>query len=99
MEGQIGYHPAERAALSELRDWGLEDVFRRHHAAEGLFTWWDYRAAAFRRNMGLRIDHIWATSPAAKLSTECAMDREMRALPRPSDHIPVLAVFACESVA
>ena len=94
MEGQIGFHPAERAALSELKDWGLEDVFRRHHDAAGLFSWWDYRAAAFRRNMGLRIDHIWATSPAANLSTECAMDREMRALPRPSDHIPVWATFA-----
>jgi exodeoxyribonuclease-3 len=98
MEGQIGFHSAERTALSELKDWGLEDVFRRHHAAAGLFSWWDYRAAAFRRNMGLRIDHIWATPAAARLSAECGMDREMRALPRPSDHIPVWATFAVDSL-
>jgi exodeoxyribonuclease-3 len=93
MEGEIGFHPDERTTLTALKSWGFEDVFRRHHEEAGLFSWWDYRAAAFRRNMGLRIDHIWATPPAAKLSTECAMDREMRALPRPSDHIPVWATF------
>jgi exodeoxyribonuclease-3 len=93
MDGQIGYHPAERAALAELKGWGFDDVFRRHHEKAGLFSWWDYRAGAFRRNMGLRIDHIWATACLAELSTECGMDRELRALPQPSDHVPVWASF------
>jgi len=96
MDGQIGYHPAERTALAELKAWGFEDVFRRHHDEAGLFSWWDYRAGAFRRNMGLRIDHVWATTRVAELSSECSMDREMRALPQPSDHIPVWATFASE---
>jgi exodeoxyribonuclease-3 len=96
MEGQIGYHPVERAALARLKAWGFDDVFRRHHHEAGLFSWWDYRAGAFRRNMGLRIDHVWATACHAELSTECGMDREMRALPQPSDHVPVWATFASE---
>ncbi|MBW1980033.1 MAG: exodeoxyribonuclease III [Deltaproteobacteria bacterium] len=96
MEGQIGFHPKERAALTELKNWGLEDVFRRHHKERGHYSWWDYRANAFRRNMGLRIDHIWATAPMAALSRECGMVKELRARPRPSDHIPVWATFAYE---
>jgi exodeoxyribonuclease-3 len=93
MEGQIGFHPAERAALAEVKSWGLVDMFRRHHEEAGHYTWWDYRAGAFRRNMGLRIDHIWATGNLAALGTQCAMDREMRALANTSDHIPVWATF------
>ena len=93
MEGEIGFHPKERAALRALKDWGFEDVFRRHHEKGGLYSWWDYRAGAFRRDMGLRIDHIWATTPLAALSVESGMDREQRSLPKPSDHIPVWARF------
>jgi exodeoxyribonuclease-3 len=93
MEGEIGFHPEERAALAELMSWGFEDVFRRHHEERGLYSWWDYRAGAFRRDMGLRIDHIWATMPLAALSVECSMDKEQRALVKPSDHIPVWAKF------
>jgi exodeoxyribonuclease-3 len=47
--------------------------------------------------MGLRIDHVWATAGLARLSTECGMDREIRALPQPSDHIPVWATFVSEA--
>jgi exodeoxyribonuclease-3 len=93
MEGEIGFHPEERAALTELMGWGFDDVFRRHHEERGLYSWWDYRAGAFRRDMGLRIDHIWASPPLAALSIESGMDREQRALPKPSDHIPVWATF------
>ena len=93
MEGEIGFHPKERAALRALKDWGFEDVFRQHHEKGGLYSWWDYRAGAFRRDMGLRIDHIWATMPLATLSVESGMDKEQRSLPKPSDHIPVWARF------
>ena len=99
MEGEIGFHPQERAALAELMGWGFEDVFRRHHKEKGLYSWWDYRAGAFRRDMGLRIDHIWATMPLAALSAECGMDKEQRALVKPSDHIPVWAVFDAKRIA
>jgi exodeoxyribonuclease-3 len=96
MEGQIGYHPEERAALAVVRDWGFEDVFRRHHPEGGQYSWWDYRGGAFRRNLGLRIDHIWATKPVAVCSTGSGMERNLRALPKPSDHIPVWATFDYE---
>lgn len=94
MEGEIGFHPAERQALAELKSWGLEDVFRRHHEQGGLYSWWDYRGGAFRRNMGLRIDHIWSTQKLVAVSTDSGMDRELRASPKPSDHIPVWARFS-----
>jgi exodeoxyribonuclease-3 len=93
MEGEIGFHPEERKALAELMGWGFDDVFRRHHEERGLYSWWDYRAGAFRRDMGLRIDHIWASPPLAALSTESGMDKEQRSLVKPSDHIPVWAKF------
>ena len=99
MEGEIGFHPQERAALAELLSWGFEDVFRRHHQERGLYSWWDYRAGAFRRDMGLRIDHIWATIPLAALSVESGMDREQRALVKPSDHVPVWATFDAKRLA
>ena len=93
MEGEIGFHPKERAALEELRSWGFEDVFRNQRPESGLYSWWDYRAGAFRRDIGLRIDHIWASPPLAALSIESGMDKEQRALVKPSDHIPVWATF------
>ena len=98
MEGEIGFHLEERSALAELKKWGFEDVFRRHHEEGGLYSWWDYRAGAFRRDMGLRIDHIWASRRLASLSLECGMDKIQRSLPKPSDHIPVWATFDAERI-
>ena len=86
--------PAERAALQELLDLGLTDVFRKFDQPEKSFSWWDYRAAGFRRNAGLRIDLI-LTSPAMTDScTASYIDREPRTWERPSDHTPVIAEFA-----
>ena len=99
MEGEIGFHPEERSALAELKDWGFEDVFRRHHEEGGLYSWWDYRAAAFRRDMGLRIDHIWATPALSALSVDSGMDKTQRSLPQPPDHIPVWVVFDAKGIA
>ncbi len=93
MEGEIGFHPKEREVLAALKGWGFEDVFRQYHKERGLYSWWDYRAGAFRRDMGLRIDHIWASPPLAALSTGSGMDKDQRSLPKPSDHIPVWATF------
>jgi len=84
---------AERLALGAVKQWGFTDCFRLHHEEEGKFSWWDYRAGAFRRNMGLRIDHIWASEPLAKQSANAWIDIEPRTWERPSDHAPVIAEF------
>ncbi len=92
-EGRILFSIPEREALQSLVSWGLVDLFRVHHAEPGLFSWWDYRAGAFRRNQGLRIDHVLATAPMAERCTGVEIDRQVRAKERPSDHAPVIAEF------
>jgi exodeoxyribonuclease III len=83
----------EREALEELRSWGFVDVFRKFHSQKGLYSWWDYRMNAFRKNMGFRIDHIWASSPLADKARSIYIDKEPRKLEQPSDHAPVVAEF------
>jgi len=85
--------PAERTALAGLLDLGLTDVFRNFDQVEKSFSWWDYRAAGFRRNAGLRIDLILASASLAKCCTASYIDKEPRAWERPSDHTPVVAEF------
>ena len=85
--------PLERAALAELLDLGLADVFRKFDQPEKSFSWWDYRAAMFRRNAGLRIDLILTSEPMTKRCTASYIDREPRTWERPSDHAPVVAEF------
>jgi exodeoxyribonuclease-3 len=84
----------ERTALIKLLEQGLSDVFRQFEQEEKSFTWWDYRAAAFRRNLGLRIDLILASEALARTCIACRIDKEPRRLERPSDHAPVIAEFA-----
>jgi len=86
--------PAERAALNRLLDLGLTDVFRKFDQPEKSFSWWDYRAAGFRRNAGLRIDLILANKVMASACTASYVDKEPRTWERPSDHAPVVAEFA-----
>jgi exodeoxyribonuclease-3 len=86
--------PAERAALGELFDLGLTDVFRKFDQPEKSFSWWDYRAAMFRRNAGLRIDLILTSAAMTKRCAASYIDREPRTWERPSDHTPVIAEFA-----
>ncbi len=85
--------PLERKALRELLDLGLTDVFRKFDQPEKIFSWWDYRAAGFRRNAGLRIDLILASDAMTKRCTASYVDKEPRAWDRPSDHAPVIAEF------
>ena len=85
--------PAERAALAELLSLGLTDVFRNFDQPEKTFSWWDYRAAGFRRNAGLRIDLILASRAMTAACTASYVDKEPRAWERPSDHAPVVAEF------
>jgi len=92
--GQVLCSEAERSALRRLLALGLVDTFRLFEQAPGHFSWWDYRAAAFRRNRGLRIDLILAGPALASRCSACRIDTTTRALERPSDHAPVVAEFA-----
>jgi len=83
----------EREALGRIMDLGLEDTFRLFEQPEDSFSWWDYRAAAFRRGMGLRIDLVLASKPLAGKCAAGSIDVEPRRQERPSDHTPVIAEF------
>jgi len=83
----------ERAALRHIKDWGFTDTFRLHTEEAGHYSWWDYRAGAFRRNLGLRIDHVWVSAPLAARSKATSIDTIPRTWERPSDHAPVVAEF------
>ena len=92
-QGSVHVSEPERAALRDLLALGLADVFRNFEQTPASFSWWDYRAAGFRRNHGLRIDLILATRELAARCTSCSIDREPRTAERPSDHTPVIATF------
>lgn len=91
---RILFSEAEKQALAHLLTWGLVDTLRLRHPQGGIYTWWDYRAGAFHRGWGLRIDHIFATAPLAARCTEVVVDRDERKGDKPSDHAPVIATFA-----
>jgi exodeoxyribonuclease-3 len=91
---QTAFSSASRKnCLQHIKDWGFTDTFRLHTEEGGHYSWWDYRAGGFRRNLGLRIDHIWVSETLAKRSTKTWIDKETRAWERPSDHAPVVAEF------
>jgi exodeoxyribonuclease-3 len=91
---QVLCSAAERAALRAVQDIGLIDAFRLFEQAEKSFSWWDYRMMGFRRNAGLRIDHILLSPPLAASCYACSIDKAPRKLERPSDHAPVFAELA-----
>ncbi len=91
-QGSVLVSEPERAAFRSLEQLGLRDAFRLFEQPEKSYSWWDYRAMAFRRNMGLRIDHI-LLGPALQCSA-CTIDKAPRKLERPSDHAPVVADIA-----
>ena len=88
--GQVLFSEPERAALAGLAGLGFVDAFRRFEQPEKSFTWWDYRMAAFRRGMGLRIDHVLLSPALAGECLSCTIDVAPRKLERPSDHAPVV---------
>lgn len=92
--GKVLCSEPEREAFRALTGAGLHDAFRKFEQPEGTYSWWDYRAAAFRRNRGLRIDHILCSDPLYEDVRSCTIDKEPRKLERPSDHAPVVAEFA-----
>ena len=92
-EGQVLVSPAERGAFAALQGLGLKDAYRLFDQPEKSFSWWDYRMAGFRRNLGLRIDHILVTPALEEHCTASWIDKVPRKLERPSDHAPVVAEF------
>lgn len=94
-EGQVLVSPQERAIFSGLAALGLADAFRLFEQPENSYSWWDYRMAAFRRNMGLRIDHILLSPALSTGCRSCWIDKAPRKLERPSDHAPVVAELTC----
>jgi len=88
--GNVLVSEPERAAFQALLALGLQDSFRLFEQAEKSFSWWDYRMMAFRRNRGMRIDHILVSDPLAVLCKSCIIDKTPRKLERPSDHTPVV---------
>ena len=87
---EIHVSAPERNAFQALLALGLSDAFRRFEQAEKSYSWWDYRMMAFRRNFGLRIDHILVSTPLAQRCRSCVIDKAPRKLERPSDHAPVI---------
>lgn len=96
-QGRILFSPPERAAFRQLLKLGLADSFRLFDQPQGSFTWWDYRMNAFRRNMGLRIDHILLSAELAGGCASCLIHKDMRGLERPSDHAPLVAEVEIET--
>ena len=91
--GSVLVSPEEREALQAALSLGLIDVFRRFEQPPRTYSWWDYRAGAFHRNNGLRIDLLLATPALAERCTACTVDREPRRVERASDHAPVIGTF------
>jgi len=93
-EGQVHVSEAERSAWRALLAVGLKDAFRLFEQPEKIYSWWDYRMVAFRRNAGLRIDQILVAAELAGRCASCGVDQAPRKLERPSDHAPVIAEFS-----
>jgi exodeoxyribonuclease-3 len=89
-KGQVLCSAPERERFARLIEAGLVDTFRLFEQPEKTFTWWDYRQMAFRRNDGLRIDHVLIASTLKARVSGCRVERAMRAREQPSDHAPVI---------
>jgi exodeoxyribonuclease-3 len=97
VHGATHVSPQERDAVAHMREWGLVDIVRRFHPEPGFFTWWDYRAGNFHKNLGMRIDHVYVTEPLAARAVRAERDRDARKPSTypgiPSDHAPLVVDF------
>lgn len=91
--GQVLVSEPERAALESLLALGLTDSFRMFEQPAKSFSWWDYRMNSFKRNAGVRIDHVLLSAPLVPKCTACIIDKGPRANEQPSDHTPVVATL------
>ena len=92
-EGQNLVSPPERNAFQEFINLGLSDSFRMFEQAPKTFSWWDYRMMGFRRNAGMRIDHILLSDALKEKCSVSIVDKEPRTWEQPSDHAPVIATI------
>jgi exodeoxyribonuclease-3 len=92
--GQVLCSEPEREHFRDMLGQGLKDAFRLFGQEEKSFSWWDYRQGGFRRNLGLRIDHILLSEALAAACRNCRIDKTPRTWERPSDHAPVVAEIA-----
>ena len=90
-EGQNLVSPPERNAFTALLNLGLSDSFRLFEQAPKTYSWWDYRMMGFRRNAGLRIDHILLSEALKEKCAASVVDKTPRTWEQPSDHAPVIA--------
>lgn len=92
--GKVGFHPDEIARLTKIKERGLVDTFRKFTQGPGHYSFWEFFiTSAFEKNLGWRIDHIYAPESLASKCVSCVIDKEPRALEKPSDHTFVMADF------
>ena len=92
MKNRVSFHPKEHLFIEQLKQWGLQDIYRQFHQEGGVFSWWDFRTRGFEKNEGMRIDQIWVTAGISQLCKRCEIDIDNRSRPKPSDHAPVICV-------
>ncbi len=85
------FRPESRAAFRRIVNLGYTDAFRALHPEPGRYTFWDYQAGAWRKNDGIRIDHLLLTPQAADRLVDCDIEADIRGRPKPSDHAPIWA--------
>ncbi|MFT7433706.1 MAG: exodeoxyribonuclease-3 [Alphaproteobacteria bacterium] len=90
---KCGYLPEEVTWLEKLMDWGFDDSYRIFNPETEQFSWWDYRMNSYKRNRGMRIDHVLTSKALTAKAVEVGVEESPRALERPSDHVPVFTVF------
>lgn len=93
-EGQVLFSQPERKAFNDMLQVGFNDCYRKLNPEEQNYSWWDYRMNAYKRNLGLRIDHILASDELMAMCQKCYIDKAPRGWERPSDHAPVIAEFS-----
>jgi exodeoxyribonuclease-3 len=95
--GDALFQPETRAAFRTLKWLGLTDAYMEADGAPGGYTFWDYQAGAWRRNHGIRIDHLLLSPQAADRLTGVTIHREARGMEKPSDHVPIEADLAFDA--
>ncbi len=97
VHGGTHVSPPERRALQELCEWGLTDLFRVQYERGELYSWWDYRAGAFHKRQGMRIDLVLGSASVVRDFSWALIDRSARKGPQPSDHAPVIVELRSDS--